>query len=90
MPRAPVPWYVMTSHANDVDTRAFFRRHNFFGLNPKDVFFFVQRMLPAISFDGKLLLAAKDKLAMSPHRHGGSLCPARAGCWTTWPAAGWN
>jgi UDP-N-acetylglucosamine/UDP-N-acetylgalactosamine diphosphorylase len=77
--KSPVPWYVMTSHANDVDTRAFFRRHNFFGLNPKDVFFFVQGMLPAVSFDGKCLLAGKDKLAMCPDGHGGSLLALRRG-----------
>jgi len=71
--KTPVPWYVMTSAANDVDTRAFFRRHNFFGLNPKDVFFLTQAMTPAIGHDGKLLLASKGVVAMSPNGHGGSL-----------------
>ena len=66
-----IPWYVMTSPDNDVDTRAFFRRHNYFGLSGDDVFFLVQGTLPAISFDGKVLLAAKDKVAAGPNGHGG-------------------
>jgi len=71
--KAPVAWYVMTSPANDVDTRGFFRRHNHFGLNPKDVYFLAQGMLPAIGLDGKLLLSGKGEVAMSPNGHGGSL-----------------
>lgn len=71
--KVSIPWYVMTSHANDIDTRAFFRRNNFFGLNPKDVFFFVQGMMPVFDRRGKLLLAGKSTVAMSPDGHGGSL-----------------
>ena len=71
--KVSIPWYVMTSHANDVQTRAFFRRNNFFGLNPKDVFFFVQGMMPVFDCEGKLLLSDKASVAMSPDGHGGSL-----------------
>ncbi|MCD6303860.1 MAG: UTP--glucose-1-phosphate uridylyltransferase [Planctomycetes bacterium] len=71
--KVTIPWYVMTSPVNDVDSRAFFRRHNYFGLNPKDVFFLVQGMMPAVGLDGKCLLAEKDELAMSPDGHGGCL-----------------
>lgn len=75
--KAPIPWYVMTSRANDVQTRAFFRRNNFFGLSPKDVFFFVQGVMPSFDFSGKLLLAGKGTLSMSPDGHGGSLLALR-------------
>jgi UDP-N-acetylglucosamine/UDP-N-acetylgalactosamine diphosphorylase len=68
-----VPWYIMTSDTNDAPTRAFFKQHNYFGLEPRDVFFFRQGMMPAFSMDGKLLLAEKDSLALSPDGHGGSL-----------------
>jgi UDP-N-acetylglucosamine/UDP-N-acetylgalactosamine diphosphorylase len=67
------PWYVMTSDINDGPTRAFFKKHGYFGLNPDDVFFFEQGMMPAFGMDGKLLLAEKDSLALSPDGHGGSL-----------------
>jgi UDP-N-acetylglucosamine/UDP-N-acetylgalactosamine diphosphorylase len=69
----PVPWYIMTSDINDSPTRAFFDRHNHFGLNPSDVFFFQQGMMPAYSMDGQLLLGEPDSLALSPDGHGGSL-----------------
>ncbi len=68
-----IPWYVMTSPVNDVVTRAFFRRNRFFGLRDKDVFFLVQGVMPAFDPEGKILLAARDQLALSPNGHGGSL-----------------
>ena len=69
----PIPWYIMTSDANDADTRAFFKKNAFFGYDPANVFFFRQGMMPAFSMDGKMLLAEKDSLALSPDGHGGSL-----------------
>jgi UDP-N-acetylglucosamine/UDP-N-acetylgalactosamine diphosphorylase len=69
----PVPWYVMTSEANDAQTRAFFKKHNYFGIDASNVFIFQQGMMPAFGMDGKLLLGAKDSLALSPDGHGGSL-----------------
>jgi UDP-N-acetylglucosamine/UDP-N-acetylgalactosamine diphosphorylase len=68
-----VPWYIMTSDANDAQTRTFFAQHHFFGLDSNDVFFFQQGMMPAFGTDGRLLLAETDSLALSPDGHGGSL-----------------
>jgi len=68
---AAIPFYVMTSPVNDVAVRAFFRQHEYFGLDEEDVFFLVQGTMPAIGFDGKILLAEKDRLALSPNGHGG-------------------
>ena len=69
----PVPWYVMTSDANDAATRAFFDKHDFFGYDAENVTFFAQGMMPAFGLDGKMLLASKDSLALSADGHGGSL-----------------
>lgn len=69
----PIPWYIMTSDANDSATRAFFERHHHFGYKPKDIFFFQQGMMPAFAFSGEMLLAEKDTLCLSPDGHGGSL-----------------
>lgn len=66
-----VPLYVMTSEANDGATRAFFKAHEFFGYPQEMVAFFSQDMAPAVGFDGKLLMSAKDSLALSPNGNGG-------------------
>jgi len=77
---APIPWYIMTSRANDRQTRDFFEAHNFFGLPRSDVRFFVQGMMPAVDFEGKLILADRGNLAWSPDGHGGSIrAMARSG-----------
>ncbi|MBI5723800.1 MAG: UDPGP type 1 family protein [Planctomycetes bacterium] len=71
--RVPIPWYIMTSPDNDVATKAHFRQNDFWGFNHNDVIFFAQGQMPAFGFDGKLVMARKDRLAMSPNGHGGSL-----------------
>ncbi|KAA8496197.1 UDP-N-acetylhexosamine pyrophosphorylase [Porphyridium purpureum] len=70
---AVVPWYVMTSSANDEATRSFFKEHQYFGLDPDNVVFFVQGQLPAWDFSGRLIRERKDSLFMAPDGHGGCL-----------------
>ena len=68
---AYVPLLIMTSDLNDGATRAFFEEHNYFGYPAKEVFFFRQEMAPAVDEQGKLLMSAKDSLALSPNGNGG-------------------
>lgn len=68
-----IPWMIMTSGSNDLETRRYFEEQNYFGMSKDDVIFFSQRMLPALDAEGKLLLDAKDHLFMNPNGHGGSL-----------------
>jgi len=70
---SPIPWYIMTSQANDRQTRDFFEAHNYFDLPVADVKCFAQGMMPAVDFQGKLLLARPDELAWNPDGHGGSI-----------------
>jgi len=72
-----LPWYVMTSPSNDAATRAFFADNNFFGLDPADVMFFTQGQMPVVGTDGRILLADKDRIALSPNGHGGVLAALR-------------
>lgn len=72
-----IPWYIMTSPINDAPTREFFAANRFFGLDPNHVSFFPQGTMPAVGLDGKLLLGAKDSLALSPNGHGGALLAMR-------------
>ena len=67
------PWYVMTSRANDATTRAFFEQHGYFGLDREDVRFFSQAMVPALGFDGRILMTGPGSLFLAPNGHGGVL-----------------
>lgn len=69
----PIPWFIMTSHANHEQTGSFFAEHNFFGLDRARVHFFRQGRMPAVNFEGKILLETKGSIALSPDGHGGSL-----------------
>ncbi len=68
-----IPWYIMTSEANDARTREYFAKNGFYGYPKADVFFFQQGMMPAFNMDGTLLLETKDSLALAADGHGGSL-----------------
>jgi UDP-N-acetylglucosamine/UDP-N-acetylgalactosamine diphosphorylase len=69
-----VPWYIMTSPQNDGATRAFFKEHHFFGLDPRDVMFFPQGVLPSLDIvTGKVLMASPSEPATNPDGHGGSI-----------------
>ena len=72
-----ITWYIMTSLLNREATVEFFQRNAFFGLEPEQLFFFTQGTMPAIGYDGKLLLGARDSLALSPDGHGGTLLALR-------------
>ncbi|MCX7029795.1 MAG: UTP--glucose-1-phosphate uridylyltransferase [Spirochaetes bacterium] len=68
---AAIPWLIMTSRGNHEDTRSAFERADWFGLGAGTVRFFTQGMLPALSPEGRLLLAADGGLFWSPNGHGG-------------------
>jgi UDP-N-acetylglucosamine/UDP-N-acetylgalactosamine diphosphorylase len=67
----PLRWYVLTSRATDAPTRAFFAREGWFGLGQENVVFLVQRELPVLDLEGRLLLETPDRIATAPDGHGG-------------------
>ena len=69
----PVPWFIMTSDLNHEDTVAFFEAHHYFGLIPERVHFFRQGLMPAVDAEGKILMAERGEIALSPDGHGGAL-----------------
>ncbi|GIW88663.1 MAG: UDP-N-acetylhexosamine pyrophosphorylase [Isosphaeraceae bacterium] len=67
-----LPFYVMTSPENHAATAAFFEANGRFGL--EHLRLFTQGQMPAVDRrTGRLLLAGKDHLALSPDGHGGTL-----------------
>ncbi|MDE6558053.1 MAG: UDPGP type 1 family protein [Clostridia bacterium] len=63
--------FIMTSTVNDGETRAFFKQKNYFGYPEEKIHFYVQKTAPAISFDGKVLLEEKYRVALIPNGNGG-------------------
>jgi UDP-N-acetylglucosamine/UDP-N-acetylgalactosamine diphosphorylase len=68
-----IPWYIMTSPINDADTRAFLLDNNCFGLERRHITLLPQGVMPSVDDDGRVLLAAKDAVAVNPDGHGGAL-----------------
>jgi len=69
----PLHWFIMTSHQNHAATEAFFAEHRHFGLDAGRVHFFRQGRMPAVDFEGRILLESPGAIALSPDGHGGSL-----------------
>merc|ERR1712216_962965 len=72
-PKSPpqLPFLVMTSPINHLETTAFFKKNDFFGLDSKEVVFFQQGTLPAFTSDGKFILESPGVIATSPDGNGG-------------------
>lgn len=69
--KSTVPWYIMTSEFTLSPTERFFKENNYFGLEPSNIIMFEQRMIPAVTFDGKVILQGKCNIAMAPDGNGG-------------------
>ncbi|MGN0824118.1 MAG: UTP--glucose-1-phosphate uridylyltransferase [Candidatus Coproplasma sp.] len=63
--------FIMTGPQNDEITRKFMEEHDYFGYDKKLIHFFVQGVAPAISYDGKILMAEKYKPVLTPDGNGG-------------------
>lgn len=68
-----LPLAIMTSEENDLETRRFFDKNHYFGMNKSDLSFFVQRNLPFLDQEGNLFLQSAEKIAAGPDGNGGAL-----------------
>ena len=69
-----VPLYLMTSPATHEETVQFLNANNNFGLPEEDLIIFCQGTMPAVcAKTGKLLLASRSSLFLSPDGHGGTI-----------------
>lgn len=62
--------YIMTSNSNDLDTRSFFEKNNYFNYPKNKIKFFVQDNIPLIDTFGNILLKEKDELWLVPNGNG--------------------
>jgi len=85
-----IPLYLMTSPLTHDATVAYWRQNRFLGLSEDDVIIFCQGTMPAVDAQsGKLLLAAKDSLSLSPDGHGGTIHALKtSGCFEDAQARG--
>lgn len=63
--------FVMTSDKNHDVTEAFFEEKNYFGYNKDYIRFFIQDVVPASDYEGKVYMEEKWKIATSPNGNGG-------------------
>ena len=69
-----VPVYLMNSPVTQEEQNAFLRENDRFGLAEDDFYIFCQGTMPALdAATGKLLLAARHELFLSPDGHGGTV-----------------
>ncbi|HEY4235494.1 MAG TPA: UDPGP type 1 family protein [Lacipirellulaceae bacterium] len=70
----PIPVYMMTSPVTHDEQVRFLAEHKQFGFPAEDLVIFCQATMPAVDAGtGKLLLAEKDSLFLSPDGHGGTV-----------------
>ncbi|MHC4934411.1 MAG: UTP--glucose-1-phosphate uridylyltransferase [Planctomycetota bacterium] len=83
------PLAVTTSANTDAAIRAFFEKRDCFGMDRERLRFARQGSLPALDDEGKLILAAPDRLFKSPDGHGGAVASLeREGILDAWEGSG--
>jgi UDP-N-acetylglucosamine/UDP-N-acetylgalactosamine diphosphorylase len=66
-----IHWIVMTSERTHNETIEFFGKNNSFGV--MNIHFVKQEQMPSITYEGKIIMETKSRIAMHPDGHGGSL-----------------
>ena len=61
----------MTSEHTRYLTEDYFLEHHYFGLKPQNIVLFEQHTLPALDFQGKILLDEKHRLTKAADGNGG-------------------
>ena len=65
-----VKWYIMTSDMNHEEIIGFFKEHKYFGYDPESIFFFPQGGIPAVDYNGKIMIESPGNLSLAPGGNG--------------------
>lgn len=65
-----IPWYIMTSEMNHKEIEQFFESNSFFGYDKTSVVFFPQGGLPALDYEGRIIIEAEGKISLAPGGNG--------------------
>jgi UDP-N-acetylglucosamine/UDP-N-acetylgalactosamine diphosphorylase len=83
------PLAITTSPTTDAAIRAFFELNDCFGFDRSVLTFVCQSSMPAFDGEGRIILAAPDRIFLSPDGHGGALQSLEAtGTLKTWEQQG--
>lgn len=66
-----ITWYIMTSEANDIQTKSFFEKNNYFDYPRENINFFKQGELPLMNFEGKIVLENEYSVFKAADGNGG-------------------
>ena len=65
-----IKWYIMTSEMNNQEVIGYFKDHNYFGYNPEAIVFFPQGGIPALSYEGRIMIQDEGKISLAPGGNG--------------------
>lgn len=65
-----IKWYLMTSDMNHNEIVSYFREHDFFGYEEKSIVFFPQGGIPALFYNGKIIIESQGNLSLAPGGNG--------------------
>lgn len=66
-----IPWYIMTSRENNIQTIKFFEENNYFEYPKQAITFFMQGELPMVDKNGKMLINEEGLIKEAADGHGG-------------------
>ena len=68
-----LPWYIMTSHLNDSETKRFFEEKDYFGCDKNNITFFVQNRIAVMDIEGQPVYEADGSIMRAPNGNGGCI-----------------
>jgi len=65
-----IKWYIMTSEMNHEEVCTYFKSNNYFGYHPESIVFFPQGGIPAVSYNGKIVIESEGQVSLAPGGNG--------------------